>query len=135
MRIRRVELNQKVLKTLDHLDRMIFPTDDPYTKLTNYWWLVEDEEGPLGFAGLEVKGPATVFLCRAGVFQRFAGQGIHRKLIRARETFARGLRYSTVTTYVMGDNLKSANNFIHMGYRLYKPSAPVVGALHFKKEL
>lgn len=135
MRIRRVELTPKVLKQLDHLDRMIFPVDDPYPKANNHWWLVEDGEGPLGFAGLEVKGAATVFLCRAGVFQRFAGQGIHRKLIRARETFARGLGYSTITTYVVGDNLKSANNFIRMGYRLYKPSAPVEGALHFKKEL
>jgi GNAT superfamily N-acetyltransferase len=135
MRIEQVQTNPLALKRLDYLDRLILPTDDPYPKQGRHWWLVhEDGEGPIGFAGLEVKTPATVFLCRVGVFQRFGGQGIHRKLIRVREAWARKRSYSTVVTYTAPDNLRSANNLIRCGYRLYKPARPD-GMLHWTKEL
>lgn len=135
MRIKQVELTPKRLKQLDYLDRMCFPTDDPYKKEGVLWWLLSDEQGLVGFAGLEEKDAFTVFLCRAGVLRRFTGRGFHRRLIRARETFARSLGFETAITYVMADNLKSANNFIRMGYSLYKPAKPVEGALHFRKGL
>jgi GNAT superfamily N-acetyltransferase len=137
MRIHQVSLTHKTLKQLDYMDRMCFPTDDPYPKEKRHWWFVSDEQGPVGFAGLDQVNDHTGFLCRAGVFQRFQGQGLHRKLILAREKKARALGLDTLVTHVMPWNIKSVNNLMHMGYYLIKPLAwfHFQGALHFRKVL
>jgi RimJ/RimL family protein N-acetyltransferase len=115
---------------------MIFPTDDPCRKNDwQDWWLVLNGDDLVGFAGAEHVTHEEATLCRAGIFKKYQGQGLHRRMIQVRERWARKLGYGVVTTYTMADNLKSANNFIRMGYRLYEPKHPVKGALHFRKEL
>lgn len=137
MKIQKVELTPKRLKQLNYLDSMTFPVDDLYPKEGKQWWIAKDGEGPVGFVGLEELNSTTAFICRVGVFQRFTGQGIGRKLIRVAETFARQVGFSFIVSHTMPDNYKSANNLIRMGYRLIKPMANFhySKALHFAKEL
>lgn len=137
MIIREVKLTKANLRKLDYLDSCTFPTDELYKKVGADWWLAEDDGATVGFAGLEPLNSITGFLCRAGVFQRCSGYGIHRKLIQVREKKARKLGYQFVVTHVSPTNYKSLNNFICCGYRIIKPFSGFwfEGALHLRKEL
>ncbi len=137
MKIRKLSLTSKALKTLNFLDAMTFPADTLYPKEGRHWWVIEDKEGTVGFAGLEKLNDHLAFLCRIGVFQRFCGRGAGRSLIQTMEKFARKEGYDAMVSHTLPDNYKSANNLIRCGYRLMKPMAwfHYKGALHFRKEL
>jgi GNAT superfamily N-acetyltransferase len=90
------------------------------------WWLANDTTGgAVAFAGLRAsKSEAGAYLCRAGVHPMVRGNGLQRRLIKAREAWARkqGLRF-LVTDTVYGNHW-SANNLIEEGFRMYNPIAP-----------
>ncbi len=122
---------------LDQLDSKCFPGLEPYPKQGAYWWIAEDRLGVCAFAGLKFCGHHTGFLCRVGVEKDYRGQGLHKKLIRVREAKARKLGWKWLITYCSYYNLKSANNLLACGYKLYSPQNPygVTGALYFRKAL
>lgn len=137
MHIKRVNLNQKSQEDLEWLDRLSFPADTPYPKSGAEWWIAYDDSTCVGFAGLKNVGHETAFLCRVGVIKAYRGQGIQKKLIRVRESWAKRKGFRYIITYVAAHNLKSANSLIACGYRLYNPQSPygIEGALYFRKEL
>lgn len=139
-----VNLNSKNIELLDELDRKIFrgeplyPKDTPHTK----WWFVfsGSKGSPLvGFAGLTVYPNGIAFLCRSGILPKYRGHGLHLRLIRVREVYARKIGLTRLITYTNVSNISSANNLIRLGFTLYRPhrawGLPHKEALYFSKTL
>jgi GNAT superfamily N-acetyltransferase len=110
------------------------PMVDPFCH--GHWWLAYYDDVPMAFAGLQRHGEDSGYLKRCGVLPGHRGNGLQRKLIRAREAYARRLGY----THLVSDTtnaIASANNLIKAGYRLFIPREPwgPKGALYWRKEL
>lgn len=83
------------------------------------------ESNPVAFAGII---PSTHVLnagyfCRVGVVRRHCGHGLQLRLMRAMEARARVTGWCSVISDTT-DNMRSANNFIRAGYRLFSPKTP-----------
>ncbi len=102
------------------------------------WWLAETEDGDLaGYAGARTTdAPGCVYLCRAGVLPAFRGHQLQRRLIRAREGWARRAGYVYVVTDTY-HNPASANSLIACSYKMYEPEQPWAnpGACYWWKDL
>lgn len=107
------------------IDRAVFPDDAPPILVPSEWWALTDSRGrDVGFAGavrIMVDGNSVVYLQRAGVLPEAQGQGLQRRLIRARERWGRSLGVDAAYTYTHHDNIASANNLIRCGYRMFQP--------------
>ena len=114
-------LTENNRRILDYLDASIFYDCDPYPKNWCYWWLAYDDDQIVGFAGLDIIAKQQGFLCRCGVIEEYRGFGIHHKLIKAREKYAKYIGLNELVTYVHDENLTSANNLITHKYKLCKP--------------
>lgn len=135
-KIRRVR-SAKQIKQLQELDHIIFVDRDSVPRTT--WWLVfDDNDCPVGFAGVSLQSYYTAFLCRCGLLDVARGRGLQRRLIRVREKFCRSRQIKRIVTYVYHDNLASANNLCKEGYRLFWPKK-TLGAdrssLYFEKRI
>ncbi len=89
-----------------------------------YWWLVFDDDKPIAFGGL-IKGRINTgygYLARVGVLPEYRGHGLHRRLIRVRERYARRLGWTGCVSDTSNGNVQSANNLIAEGYETYVPS-------------
>ena len=85
------------------------------------WWVATDYRGYCGFcAALYLSYPGC-FLSFAGVHPRSRGQGLQKRMISVRETWARKLQCNWAFTYTAPWNLASSNNLIKSGYTLYEP--------------
>jgi GNAT superfamily N-acetyltransferase len=90
-----------------------------------YWWLAYRGAMPVAFAGvvLSTRVRNAGYLCRVGVLKEHCGRGLQLRLMRAIEARARRNGWSCVVSDTTG-NVRSANNFIRAGYRLYEPQFP-----------
>lgn len=88
------------------------------------WWLAFVDDVPAGFASMRpsVAFSLTGYLSRAGVAPEFRGNGLQKRLIRARESFARRHGWQWLVTDSF--NPVSANNLMDCGYRAYAPAQP-----------
>lgn len=107
------------------LQHLILPQDRPCSTDDGAWWLAEDKGEPVGFAGIKpsLQWMDTMYLCRAGVVPEARGKGLQKRLIRARETYARNMRM----TWLISDttnNPASANSLAACGFRMFEPSRP-----------
>lgn len=126
-RIREVDTqDDDVADTLAELHRLTFFDTAPVPKFDHgHWWLALHEAGPVAFAGVI---PSTHvrnagYFCRVGVLRPHFGRRLQLRLMRALEMRARLNGWCSVVSDTT-DNLPSANNFIHAGYRLYQPRIP-----------
>lgn len=106
------------------LDRLCFPSDDPYEPRGSWWWIARDGENPVGYAGLKPlkDEPGVAFMSRVGVLPTHRGKGLGRRLVEVRVQFARSQPdIDTLITYTSPQNIASANNLISAGFRLYTP--------------
>lgn len=129
-----------VEKIVAELDRRCFPTDAAVEIDDDcYWWLVWDKDKPVAFAGMrpckETVNVGLVALTRCGVVREYRGQGLQKRLLRARVAMARRLGFKQVVGYVKGFNLPSANSLIGTGFKLYRSSWGGKGALHFYRDV
>lgn len=90
-----------------------------------HWWIAYCGSLLVGFAGLadSHSAPGYGYLKRSGVLPQYRGRRLQRRLITARERWARGhglLGLVTDTT----ENPASANSLIGRGYRIYEPKKP-----------
>ena len=76
-------------------------------------------------------------MIRSGVLSKHRGQGLQKRLIKARIAMARRHGYQEIVTYVLDWNLASANSLIACGFRLYNPESKYAGskAFYFRKNL
>lgn len=137
IRIREVQLTERVVEDLNWMDTLAFPGLDPYPKAGALWWIGYDEKTCGCFAGLKNVGHDTGFLCRVAVLKAYRGIGLHRRLIKVREKKAREIGLRWLITYTHPLNLKSANNLIECGFKMYQPQNPygMEDALYFRKAL
>jgi len=117
-----------------------FPLDDMYRskKYDSIYWLVTNaNRRKVGFAQLTVYDRSIVFMSRSGLLECARGVGLHYRLIKVRENWARKRGYRTMITYTMKDNLKSFCSLIRYGYEIYTPEYQYAGKdiYYFRKEL
>jgi len=120
------------------LQKQVLPFDQPHETDAGAWWVVYDEETPAAFGGVipSSQWGDAVYLCRAGVAVQYRGKGLQKRLITARERYARaaGMKWAVTDTT---NNPASANSLISRGFKLFDPSRPwgPKGALYWKKRL
>lgn len=110
---------------LSGLDAIIFPDDTaPEADDGAAWWLVFDDDWePVAYAGVypyvDAEAPNTWFLLRAGVMPQARGNGLQRKLIKARVRYAVKQGCKRMITYTAGTNVPSMRSLIAEGFRPY----------------
>ena len=140
MKIKRVDIRHlQIQDQLTVLQKKCLPSDAPYDTSQGYWWIVYDAHNlPCAFAGLvsSVRWLDTGYLCRAGVLPSHRGQGVQKRLIRARVRQARALGWNWLITDTY-DNPASSNSLIATGFKLFEPSKPwgAKGTLYWRLKL
>lgn len=109
-------------------DRECLPYDEPAELDGVAWWVIEVAGSLIAYAGARrsVTAPGTAYLCRAGVLPDWRGHGLQRRLIRARERWARAAGLTRAVTDTL-HNPASANSLIRCGYRMWEPEFPWAG--------
>lgn len=111
-------------KAIARLDSQCFARDVEPPKLESSiaWIAVHIPTGTIvGYAlGRPVPNEKQFYLARAGVALAHRGQGLQRRLIRARQVYARRRGLGCIT-YTVRWNPKSVNNLIACGFRYYEP--------------
>ena len=104
--------------------------------------MIRDTKGtPIAFGGLRgckhEANKGLAYMIRSGVRSKHRGQGLQKRLIKARIAMARRNGFSEIVTYVLDWNLASANSLIACGFRLYTPADYYAGkkAYYFRKRL
>lgn len=124
--------------TIRYLHSETFPTDEFYdSDYPMVYWIAWCGIEPIGFAILGLWDDGTCFLARAGLIESARGKGLHKRLITARENYAKKNNYSAVITYTIKDNYSSMNNLASRGYKLYEPEYPYAAdnCMYFIKEI
>ena len=88
------------------------------------WWVAYDGHKPIAYAGVcegleEWKGLG--YMDRCGVLKAYRGQGIHRRMIKVRERWAKKQGWKGLWTYTVPWNAYSSNNLIACGWQLFEP--------------
>jgi ribosomal protein S18 acetylase RimI-like enzyme len=126
--IRILKVSRKDQVILNHLTTVqceCLPADAPLEPTIGHWWLALEGEKTVGFACLKVlPGIPYGYLARAGVYSAYQGRGLQRKLITARERYARHLKLDYVISDTARTNYASSNSLIRCGYKLYQPLEP-----------
>lgn len=133
------ELTEEDAHTLRVLQQQVF--SDVFVPIRDMseacWWLAEDGRKPIGFCSLTPwKDHGSLFLSLAGVVPGYRGHGLQKRMIRQRERKGGQFRWAKrFVSYTSADNVWSANNLIHCGYRLYAPAYEwgVDSAIYFRK--
>lgn len=126
-RIREVDgTDEDVSYVLAELHELTFLDAAPVPKFDQgHWWFAFRGGKLVGFAGII---PSTHvsnagYFCRVGVLGRHCGHQLQLRLMRAIEARARLNGWCSIVSDTT-DNVRSANNFIRAGYRLFIPAHP-----------
>lgn len=121
------EKDDAAFRNLVVLDLICFPDDDRFIpRSTEYCFIAYDKDKPIGFCVMrhfsKVKKIKTMKLTRAGVLEKYRGNGLQRILIdqRIQKGIELGYNRFISTTF---DNPYSANNLISLGFRMYEPKS------------
>ena len=123
-----------------YLHEKTLPEDEQYDHEGNVYWLIQHVESGeyVGFAiGTDI-GDGLFFLSRSGVLKSHRGQGLHKRLIRVREQYAKRNGFSHVITYTSHTNPQSFSHLIKLKYEIYEPDYAWVGyngIFYFRKKL
>jgi GNAT superfamily N-acetyltransferase len=135
-------LPARVREDVLKLDKTLFGEDVAVEPEGGWWWLIRDHRGKgIAFAGLRPchheSNKGLCFMIRSGVLTKHRGQGMQKRLIRARIAMAKRHGFKQIVTYVLDWNLASANSLIACGFRLYIPESKYAGskAFYFQKML
>jgi GNAT superfamily N-acetyltransferase len=86
-----------------------------------HWWLCYRDRKPVAFAGLVPSVfPKSGYFTRVGVVPEHSGHGLQLRFMRVLERRARANGWGMIVSDTT-DNVRSANNFIRAGYRLFEP--------------
>jgi GNAT superfamily N-acetyltransferase len=135
-------IDHKELKwrlVLKSLQKECLPGDTVYAPTNGYWHLAFGPDMvPVGFSGLvpSQRWCDCMYLCRAGVLPAHRGQGLQKRLIRARVQVAKeqGMNWLVTDT---NDNPASGNSLIACGFKLFEPTVPwaAKGAIYWRMKL
>lgn len=132
IRLRKTK-NMTLIKKINH---DIMPEDVLETDEKTTAWICYVDGQVAGFCTMRTLDNGIAYLDRGGVYSRFQGLGIHRKLISVRERHARHLGLTRVITYVLTTNYQSMFTLVRCDYKRYQPSYAWVGrdVMYFIKE-
>lgn len=103
-----------------------------------HWWVAFHRAGPVAFAGIipSTHVPNAGYFCRVGVLGEHCGRGLQLRLMRVMESRARQNGWCAIISDTT-DNMRSANNFIRAGFRLFSPANPWAwsNTLYWRKDL
>jgi len=139
-RIREVDAqDDEIADSLGELHRLTFCDGARIPEFEQgCWWIAFHGAKPVAFAGVVPSTHVTNagYLCRVGVVVQHCGHGLQMRLTRALEARARRVGWNVIVSDTT-DNVISANNFIQLGYRLFKPVSPWawLHTLYWRKEL
>lgn len=125
--IRKVNAKSKrVQNTLNRLQKEILPATEPCDVTEGHWWIVYTEANkPVGFAGLinSSQFADCAFFHRAGVADEHTGNGLQKRLIKARINKAKNMGFNWAVSDC-SKNPASGNSLLGCGFKLYTPSKP-----------
>jgi N-acetylglutamate synthase-like GNAT family acetyltransferase len=113
-------------KVLLRLQKEILPSDRVCDTKEGHWWIVYTETNKaVGFAGLKQSNQFgdCAFFHRSGVSLEHTGNGLQKRLIKARIRKAKSMGFNWVVSDTT-TNPASANSLIHCGFKMYEPSKP-----------
>jgi GNAT superfamily N-acetyltransferase len=97
------------------------PLDPEYVKdKGSYWWLVKKGTEFVGFAGLRDYSCGVGYLVRCGILPSARGNGLQRRLIRARVRFAKSAGFKRLVSDTCGVP-ESSNNLYRAGFTMFTP--------------
>lgn len=116
------DIAEDIVKLHDLTFNKEAPNVTEYDTDVGRWWLAYFDETPIAFAGLKESAsePGALYLVRSGVLKDHRGNGLHMRLIRVRERWARKHGWRKLRTDTT-DNHRSANNLIRAGFRIFVP--------------
>jgi Acetyltransferase (GNAT) family len=119
-RIREIDASEEE-DTLTELHRLTFFRDPIPSFWDGHWWFAYDGDDAIAFAGVV---PSTVYpnvgyFNRVGVLPQCAG-GLQVRFMRVIERRARKNGWERLVSDTT-DNIRSANNFIRAGWKLFEP--------------
>jgi len=121
--------NQFQLNLIASMQIDCLPGDTPIPGDEGYWWVAQKREDGrklnIAFACLKVcAGMPYGYLARSGVYENHQGQGLQKRLIAARERYAKALGLTHMVCDTARTNYASSNSLIRCGYKLYRPIEP-----------
>ena len=120
--LRKTEAYQRIAA----MDALLFPADLPIENWENTsWWIgtVGGEEAC--YCGIQNWGSGVHYLRRAGVLEKFQGNGFQKKMLKQRlSSVPSG---DVIVTDTSPSNYASINSLIASGFRIYLPQNPWVG--------
>lgn len=138
--IRKVDNSDPLIQLmLKDMDKECLPgCPDPEVG-TGTWWVVLDKKQPVGYACIResLRMLGWGYMSRAGVIPAYRGQGLQKRLIQTRLSYAKKAGWEGVVTDTSKDNVASSNSLIACGFRLYRPKFlwSFENALYWRKEL
>jgi ribosomal protein S18 acetylase RimI-like enzyme len=111
------------------MDRLLLGDSSKPSNDTMFW-VGKDPHGDIvAYGGMRFppEWPGVAFLSRTGVHSEHRGQGLQKRLIRARVSHAVKCGCRSVVTYTSPDNAASANSLISCGFKVYVPTTQYVG--------
>lgn len=120
------------LHGLTFLDQASMPTFED-----GHWWLGYRDRKPVAFAGLVPSMfPKAGYFIRVGVIPEHSGHGLQLRFMRVLERRAKANGWGMIVSDTT-DNVRSANNFIRAGYRLFEPEVrwAFPHSLYWRKDL
>jgi GNAT superfamily N-acetyltransferase len=89
------------------------------------WWVgVDAADEIVAFASARIIDDGSCIFNSCGVLREHRGQGLQRRLIRARVSWARRQGCPFAVTYTAADNAASANSLIACGFRQLELDKP-----------
>lgn len=108
---------------LADLQKECLPSDEPCpVKPGDIWFIGFDGQEPACFGVVRPLVAGMWYLARAGVRDKYRGQGLQRRLIKSRIRAAKAQGATTIVTDTTATNAPSANSLIRCGFRVYVPA-------------
>jgi ribosomal protein S18 acetylase RimI-like enzyme len=125
VKIMRAVFDDGDVEELEDLHRRTFPNDASPDWDLGHWWFARVCGEAVGFVGIETHNcdPGSCYLTRLGVYWRFAGAGIAKRLVRKAMSSARKMDLHEVCSDTR-KNPVSANVLIACGFRQFAPPKP-----------
>lgn len=126
-------ISKSEIHLVQGLDYLIFGAAECTAEIEEYnetiWWVAFEEGQPVAFTGALIYSHEgrCMQLQRTGVLPAYRGQGLQKKLIRARLAYARRKKVKWVHTYVISWNCPSLNSLVRTGFTFYTPEYAYAG--------
>ena len=110
---------------IKYLAHETFPDDTPVNVSRGTWWVIWDQQYPIGFVGLERRSRrrgephATFVISRVGILPHARGNGRQRQIVDIMCREARNRGGTRVVAQIHCSNIPSLRNFAACGFKPY----------------